>query len=167
MGHSLVGLAFAALAMPVGAKRKTKICLPVVFVALANLPDWPIPNWGHDRYDISHSIFVNLALILIVATCCLSIPRTRTVVSYGRVLLGAGAWLSHLLLDAFYGHGRGIATCWPIFAGRLNFAMPWFETLDLSQSMLSPHNLSVFGIELLAYFPLLVLAVVVAKFSKR
>lgn len=165
VGHSLIGLSFAAAAFPQSRDPRLQILLPISFVALANLPDWPIPNWGHDRYDISHSIFVNAALIGLVLSFWYSLSRFRSSVNLNCMLLGAGAWLSHLVLDSFYSHDRGIAIFWPFSEGRLNFPMPWFNTLDLSQSVVSRHNLSVYSIELAAYLPILVIVWVVRRIA--
>ena len=50
MGHSLVGLSLATLAtLPRRSSKRQWFGGVCIFVALANLPDWPIPNWGHDR----------------------------------------------------------------------------------------------------------------------
>ena len=163
IGHSLVGLALSTVAMPRGCSFKSKFCISFAYVALANLPDWPIPMWGHDRYDISHSVFVNAALIALLVSCWLVIPRINARAQNRIVLFGAAAWLSHLLLDSFYNHGRGIGIYWPFSDGRLVLSMPWFSTLDLDQAIYAQHNLSVFAIELVAYFPILVLTVVVRR----
>ena len=62
-----MGLSLAAFAVPVNGRASIlnwrSFGIACAFVALANLPDWPLPNWGHDRHDISHSIFVNVGLI--------------------------------------------------------------------------------------------------------
>ena len=167
VGHSLVGLAFAALAYPKNGGMKWRIGLPVAFIALASLPDWPIPNWGHDRYDISHSIFVNVALISIVVALYNLTPRLRSKIPKQCLWLGFAAWLSHLLLDSFYNHGRGVAIYWPFSKERLNLAVPCFDTLDLSQSMFSTHNMSVYMTELVAYIPLLIVAIGFRKMNHR
>ncbi len=153
VGHTIIGLAFAAVAMPSMSGPKRKLTCGVAFAAIANLPDWPIPYWGHQRYLISHSVFVNLALIGIAAVLLRRRFRAKL------ILLATGAWLSHLLLDSFYSHGQGIAIYWPVSTGRLNLAMPWFRNLDLSQSPISGHNLSVGLVELLAFAPILWAAV--------
>lgn len=167
VGHSIVGLAFAAVALPRRVNRKWLIGLPIAFVALASLPDWPIPSWGHDRYDISHSIFVNISLIGLVVLLWCMVPMFRSLIHARCLCLGAAAWLSHLLLDSFYNHSRGVAICWPFSDARLNFPIPWFNTLDLSQSIASPHNLSVYIIEFMAYLPVLIMAVGFRKLINR
>ena len=83
------------------------------------------------------------------------------------MVLGSAAWLSHLLLDSFYNHGRGIAIYWPFSDGRLNFSMPWFNTLDLSQSAISQHNLTVYWIEFVAYLLVLIIAIVIGTMVRR
>lgn len=171
MGHSLLGLAFAALALPEEVRSPKRILrsggIAFGFVALANLPDWPLPGWGHDKYHISHSLFVNLGLICI-AIAAVQMFANKTWIGGWRFLgLAALAWLSHLLLDSFYNHGRGIAIFWPMSKARLNLAMPWFANWDLSQPVVSQHNLSVFGIEFLAYSPILLAAIVVSNWLRR
>ena len=83
------------------------------------------------------------------------------------MLLGAGAWLSHLLLDSFYNHDHGVAIYWPFSDGRFNLAIPWFNTLDLSQSSISQHNLSVYTIELAAFLPVLIMSVVIGTIARQ
>jgi membrane-bound metal-dependent hydrolase YbcI (DUF457 family) len=134
VGHSLIGLSFAAVALPSVRGRNRQIGLAIAFVAIANLPDWPIPNWGHDRYDISHSFFVNLMLIVLAVSLWRAIPLFKSTIPFRCMLLGAGAWLSHLVLDSFYNHGQGIAIFWPFSDGRINFPIPWFNTCLLYTS---------------------------------
>ena len=55
------------LAAPGGWSRGKQAGLLVLFLGLAVVPDWPLPGWGHDRYAVSHSVFVNLGLILLAA----------------------------------------------------------------------------------------------------
>ena len=167
VGHSIVGLAFAVVAMPRDVGRKWLVTLPVAFISLASLPDWPMPSWGHDRYDISHSIFVNISLVSMVILLWCVVPSFRSAVGARCLCLGAGAWLSHLLLDSFYNHGRGVPIYWPYSDARLNFAMPWFNTIDLSQSIASSHNLSVYFVEFVAYLPVLIMAVGFRKLITR
>jgi len=167
VGHSLVGLAFAAFAFPESRDLRFRTGLAIVFVAFANLPDWPIPHWGHDRYDISHSIYVNITLIALALLIRRFTSKLKTGMTLSCMLLAAGAWFSHLLLDSFYNHGRGVGIYWPFSDGKLNFAMPWFNTLDLSQSITSRHNLMVYAIEFFAYFPVLVVAWLIAATVRR
>jgi len=69
------------------------------------------------------------------------------------VACGIAAWLSHLLLDSFYNHGRGIAIYWPLSEGRFELSMPWFSTLHGSWA-LDDHTARVVAIELAFYSPL-------------
>ncbi len=149
VGHSLTGLAIGALATRGWRPRDRAIAL-AGFVVLANLPDAPLPGWGHDAYHVSHSLAVTLALI---ATAGWSLRR---VVPTRLLLAGGMAWLSHLLLDSFYNHGLGIEIGWPITSYRLNLPIPWLQTLELSQSAWSERNLSVGLLEALTFGPFLI-----------
>ena len=171
IGHSLMGLSFAAFVVPVNGKASIlnwrSFGIACAFVALANLPDWPLPNWGHDRYDISHSIFVNLGLIVSVILLAKVFAKRRWFCRNRFLALAMLAWLSHLPLDTFYNHGNGLGLFWPVSQQRLSLAMPWFGNWDLSQPVTSPHNLSVFGNEFLAYFPILLGALLISFKVRR
>jgi membrane-bound metal-dependent hydrolase YbcI (DUF457 family) len=133
---------------------------------LANIPDLPLPHWGHRSYRVSHSLFVN-SLFLIAVLPAAFWPRARTAVGGWRVLAGgAAAWLSHLLLDSFYNHARGVAIFWPFGPGRLRLPMPWFSTLDTSR-LLAPHNLRVAAIETAFYGGLLLACVLLRRWWMR
>ena len=166
IGHSLMGLSLAAFAVPVNGRASIlnwrNFGIACAFVALANLPDWPLPNWGHDRYDISHSVFVNVGLIGLVVVLAKVFAKGSWFCRNRFLVLAAMAWLSHLLLDTFYNHGQGIGLFWPVSKQKLSLALPWFENWDLSQPVTAPDNLSVFGIEFLAYFPVLLVALFVS-----
>jgi hypothetical protein len=126
VGHTLTGLALGIASLPSSAS-KTRWALPLgIFVVLANIPDIPLPFWGHGRYDISHSIFVNLFL------------STLALLAFGRfcgnrvgrpVGFGIIAWFSHLLLDTFYNHGLGVGIFWPFSTATLAFPIPWFSVV--------------------------------------
>ena len=162
VGHSLMGMAIAVACLPSDFSKTARTIGFLSFIVLANLPDAPLSGWGHDRYDISHSLFVNscfIALFILGASiwCQGQWSWTRE----WRVAVGAAsAWLSHLLLDTFYNHGRGLAMFWPVSEAHLALPIPWFKTLHGSSSPFIRHSMNVFGIECLAYgtFLLLVLA---------
>ena len=120
-----------------------------------------------DRYDISHSVFVNVGLIGLVVVLAKVFAKGSWFCRSRFLMLAAMAWLSHLLLDTFYNHGQGIGLFWPISNQRLSLAMPWFDNWDLSQPVSSSHNLSVFGIEFLAYFPILLGALFISFKLRR
>ena len=159
VGHSLTGAAFAMLAMPRHSSRKSKAVIVTCYLLVANLPDYQLPFWGHERYHISHSVFVNLLLILPLALVLCLWPRARQRTGGVRVIaLGAVAWLSHLVLDSFYNHGLGIAIFWPVSSARLALPMPWFSTLRQPLPHVDAHALRVYAIELAFYGGIFVLA---------
>lgn len=158
VGHTLTGIAMGALAVPRNETRTYKWVVFNAFGLLANLPDLPLPGWGHSAYHVSHSLFVNLALIAAVGAGLALWPAARERLGW-RVALALGAvWLSHLLLDSFYNHGNGIGIFWPLSDAHLNLPIPWFSTVELDPWN-TAHNLRVFAIELAFYGALLVAAV--------
>lgn len=157
-GHSLTGIALGVLAIPGGWPRRSAAALLLAFVFLANMPDLPTPGWGHDRYDISHSIFVNAAIIALVMAVLMGWKAAWRRVGGARVVaFGVAAWVSHLLLDSFYNHGNGIAIFWPFSEGRLELSMPWFSTLRGGWAW-DAHTARVVAMELAFYIPLVAVA---------
>lgn len=151
VGHSLAGASLAVLVVPSAWRNRQQAALVAGFVVLANLPDLPVPYWGHDRYEVSHSLFVTLGL-LGVGYLGLLLPVCRRLRTAPWVWGGGGlAWLSHLLLDTFYNHGKGLAVFWPFGTARVSLALPWFETLGQPLWQIDAHLVRVLGIELLAY----------------
>ena len=154
VGHSLLGSSLGALVIPRSWPRRPKLLAFGVLALLAGGPDLPAPLWGHSRYLISHSLFVNLGLMVGVAAVAAASSRLRGAVG-GWPLLGAGAaaWLSHLLLDSFYSHGKGVRIFWPLSPDSLNLSMPWFDVL---QPGIPPAAaLRIFAIEFAFYGSLL------------
>jgi len=127
-----------------------------VFAMLADIPDFPLPGWGHYEYRVSHSIFVNGGLIAIVLLGLAAARMGKGLRISKRVVAGGVvAWLSHFLLDSMYNHGHGIAIYWPLAPGSLVLPVPWFSTLEHSPPPLNAHTLCVFAIELVCYSLLL------------
>jgi hypothetical protein len=154
VGHSLVGLSFGALAIPRSWRGRPKALAFGVFGLLAGGPDLPAPSWGHSEYLVSHSIFVNLALVAVVAALAAASPRLRSALGgWPVVCAGAAAWLSHLLLDSFYSHGKGIRIFWPLSLDALSLPVPWFDVLYLG---IPGHAaLEIFAVEFAFYGALL------------
>jgi hypothetical protein len=162
VGHTLTGVAIGVLCLPKHTTTPWKIFYFAFFMILPNIPDIPIRNWGHDRYDISHSLFVNLLFIMIFLIFLGIFTHIRTRIGNYCVMVGGSfAWLSHLLLDSFYNHGKGIAIYWPFSQARLVFPIPWFSVLPSSPPPFTPQILRIYLIELLAYFPVLFVAILI------
>lgn len=152
VGHCLIGASIALFAIPQGSSPKRRILTISAFLFLANVPDIKLPGWGHDRYDISHSIFSIGTMGAILVALTLFSPAIRRRIGGLQVsLLGALAMLSHLLLDSMYNHGKGIAIFWPVSDARLNLALPWFATLKTSLPAITAHSVRVMAIELVFY----------------
>lgn len=161
IGHSLVGASLAQATIPAGASWKQWAFIVNLYVLVAFFPDLPFPGWGHFRYYFSHSLFVNLALIIPLTLLGCYYRFRKNFASYPLLLGAAVAWLSHFPLDAMYNHGRGVAIYWPFAEAALNLPLPWFVTLDMSQPLTSAYNMRVFQVEALFYLPVLAVAMLV------
>lgn len=160
VGHTLTGLTIAVLVLPRDVSTKRRLVTMGSFALLANLPDLPFPGWGHERYDISHSVFVIGGILWLTLLFALLIGPVARIAGGRRILFaGAGACLSHLLLDTLYNHGFGLAMFWPFSEARLALPVPWFETLKTSLPAITMHSIRVFLIELACYGPIFLAAV--------
>ena len=160
VGHSLTGLAIGMFAVRSSWPLFVKILVVFHFGWLAYIPDFPFPGWGHNNYLISHSIFVNLAIVGVVAAVLAVWRRVREVIGYQRIVLcGTGAWLSHLLLDSFYNHGIGIRIYWPFSDARFALPIPWLGAIRPPPQLFTLHNLYIFFVEFVTFFPLFALSI--------
>jgi hypothetical protein len=168
IGHSITGAAMAAAFKPSGISLRAKILCCVAFAVSANVPDFRLPGWGHERYDISHSIFVNLALI-IVLTIPFVLNRSLCQKVGGRIVVAGAAlaWLSHLLLDTFYNHGQGIALFWPLSSAAVALPIPWFETASQGLPYFESHTARVWAIEFVSYGTVFLLIVGIRLFVNK
>ncbi|MBN2392967.1 MAG: metal-dependent hydrolase [Anaerolineae bacterium] len=168
VGHSLTAITIGVVTVPETSPARVKTLYYAALVVLANVPDFPFTGWGHDAYRVSHSIFVNLALIVF----CLSIGvfawrLSHRVVRWRMVLGGVAAWLSHLLLDSMYNHGKGIAIFWPFSDARLALPVPWFSTLRNPRPFTDWQTLHVAVIEFVSSGALLVAVLLVQRIIRR
>ena len=109
IGHTLTGLTIGCVVLPTRFSARSKMLTLAVFALLANVPDFRLPGWGHDRYDISHSVFVTAVGVVVLGMFAGVATRGRGILSPALLVGGGLAWYSHLLLDSFYSHGKGIA----------------------------------------------------------
>jgi hypothetical protein len=169
VGHSLFGATIAVAAAPRTMSRTARLAMMGAFVVLANVPDISVRGWGHHRYDISHSLFVNLGLIVTASMVAIFLHRARYIAVGPRIIIAGGlAWLSHLLLDSFYNHGLGIAIYWPFSSARLALPIPWFSVLHRSLPHADYHAVRVMSIELAAYGSLFLVVLLIRRaVSKR
>jgi hypothetical protein len=163
IGHSLIGATLAVLFSPALLYERRKSIIIGAFIFVAYIPDLPLPGWGHWRYHISHSVFVNLLLIGPTVLVMLYLKYAKNIGSYAIILAVPVAWLSHFVLDSLYNHGQGVGIFWPFSANKLALPVSWFSTLKATQMFLSLHNLKVFLIELLVYVPIFSVAYFVRK----
>ena len=162
--HLITGTALGVISMPKNYSKASKTIHMMIFAILADIPDWPIRNWGHDRYYFSHSVFVNLVPIFSILFIFLFIPKVRNKIGGWPVLFaGAIAWLSHMLLDSFYNHGYGIRIFWPYSEARLILPIPWFVVTPGPALPVTPEKLREVLLEFVSFIPLVVLAVTIRK----
>jgi hypothetical protein len=150
------------LCEPRQASAKRRLLQYGAFVLIANLPDLPVRGWGHDRYDISHSVVVASALFALAALVLVIWKAALVQIGGWRAFgFACAAWLSHLLLDSFYNHGQGIAIFWPLSQAHLALPIPWFSVVNPLH--LTPDVLREYLVEAASYVPLLLLAVLVKR----
>jgi len=163
VGHGIVGAACGITCMPASLSHRQKVLHLLAFIALANLPDLPVPPyWGHSLYYFSHSLFVNLAVIGVSVAIMYFlvgfVPGARDNPTYRWIILAGGlAWLSHLLLDTFYNHGKGLLMFWPLSTARLALPVPWLAVLTRPRLPLKVARILL--LELVTFAPVLFLAI--------
>jgi len=145
--------------MPAFEKSRNRLLFQVGFIAVASLPDWPIPGLGHYRLDISHSVIVNggimLGLVLGLQGVGGSKLRTYRLVIAGVLL----TWLSHFLLDTLY-VDSSMALFWPVSDIGVSLPVPWLKTMPHVPPPIDRRILLIFGYEALTFLPLFILAVI-------
>ena len=163
IGHSVTGLSIAVLILPKGRSLIWYLLVGHFFVFFANIPDFPLKNWGHASYHVSHSIFVTGLLASFLLLLLLN-PAFKRQIGAKIVFWWSITWLSHMLLDSFYNHGRGIGIFWPFSDAHLAFPLPWFETLTWPPKTME--NRQIFLTELRFYGALLLVCVWIRSRSK-
>ena len=158
IGHSLIGATLAVLFSPAVLYARRKVIIIGAFIFVAYILVLPLPGWGHWQYHISHSVFVNLLLIVPTVLVMLYLKYAKNVGSYAIIFAVTVAWLSHFVLDSLYNHGQGIGIYWPFSDNKLALPISWFSTLQATPAVFSVHNLKVIFIELLAYVPIFLVA---------
>jgi hypothetical protein len=170
VGHMLTGTAIGVVAMPDYPRTRQKTIFLVVFALLATVPDWPFRNWGHAKYYVSHSLFINLLLISFIWTILFIVPRIWKkfslippirALSWQVLLCGSLAWMSHLLLDTFYNHKKGLAIFWPLSSTRVALPIPWLAVVSRPFLPVTTGNLRIILLDFLTFFPLVVFAIVI------
>jgi membrane-bound metal-dependent hydrolase YbcI (DUF457 family) len=165
VGHSLMGLSIGVLCLPRATHPMRTVTTLATFILLASAPDIPLTGWGHNRYRISHSIFVTCALLAAALGFLVLRPRLRHWLGDWRVAFaGAACWVSHLLLDCLYNHGIGIALFWPFSDARLNLALPWFAVLGREGG---PSAMSIYTVEGLFYGGILLACIAIRRRGRR
>ena len=164
VGHALTGAAFGVLCLPDNASSVRKAAHLAAFMALSLVPDFAIRNWGHDRYYVSHSLFINLLLIATIVLLLAVLKDLRVKLGGWKVITGGSlAWLSHLLLDSFYNHGKGVAIFWPFSKARLVLPLPWLSVVTHLPPPITPELIRIFLIEFATFFPLIMLAILIRR----
>ena len=165
LGHSLVGASVGWLCMPALDKAGKRFLFLAGIIAVASLPDWPIPGWGHDRLEISHSVIVNggVMLGLVLGVRGLAGP------TYKRYRLATGGvlavWGSHFLMDTLYADSS-MVLFWPLSDAAVSLPVPWLKTMPHVPPPFDHRILEILLFEALTFAPLLVLAIWIRRRSR-
>ncbi len=157
LGHSLTGLAALTFCLPLRLGWLGRLGWAILFIALASIPDWPLPFWGHRQLAVSHSLWGNLALCAALAALSWRLVPRRF--NRARIMACAAiAWLSHLLLDTLYGDLPGVAIYWPFSNALASLPLPWLKSLAQVPPPFDPAVIRIMLLEALTFAPLVVLA---------
>jgi membrane-bound metal-dependent hydrolase YbcI (DUF457 family) len=157
----MVGVSAALVGMPPSMSFWRWVLALNIFILMSYLPDLPLPLWGHANYFVSHSLFVNVLFMTACFIAWVAIAALRRSVPSRLFVAGIAAWGSHFLLDALYKGTDGVAVFWPFSDAVLNLPLPWFDYFVPSLGVFHAQNLRVFGIEAVAYLPILLIAVTI------
>lgn len=169
VGHSLIGATVGVALWPQFEGRKQRLVVLLGMIAAANIPDLPLPFWGHTSYRVSHSVFSGLVVATIIFLAMQASPLGRNRRKLNMVFWAATlALVSHYLLDTLYNHGKGLPMFWPFSDVRVALPIPWFAHMD-GVNVLSWHNLQIGLVELAAFgtLSLMVLALVLPWQRRR
>jgi hypothetical protein len=160
VGHILTGATIGVACMPEQKPLRWRFVYFLIFILLAVIPDIKIKYWGHDRYYISHSLFTN---VLAMFGVILFLSRRKGLIDElgGRMIVVGGglAWLSHLFLDTFYNHGKGLAMFWPISEARLALPIAWFSVVKNIPPPMTWETARILLIEFVCYGALLLIVI--------
>jgi hypothetical protein len=162
VGHSLVGLGFAAAASPKEG-RKHAVSTAVLFVLFANFPDFAfriIP------YYESHNLITVLVILTFATLWFWRIRRRGCAAEWKLVLLGNLAVLSHLLLDTFYNHGKGLILFWPFSDVRTAFPIPWLAVMQAPFFPINEGHVRIWLLEFVTFAPFLFLILLMEYLRK-
>jgi hypothetical protein len=164
VGHVLTGVTIGVVCIPERKSPRWRFIYYIVFSLLALVPDFKIRYWGHDRYYISHSVFTNLLAIMIVILLLTSRKGLIDRLGGWSVVIGGSlAWMSHLLLDTFYNHGKGLAMFWPISDARLALPIVWFSVVKHIPPPMTWETARILLIEFVCYGTLLLCVVLLKR----
>ena len=162
-----MGISIGVLCMGRFKSRTRLVVSLAVLAVMANIPDIGFAHWGHYCYRVSHSIFVNMGLMLVLACIVGLSHKIRRAIGGWRIFAcGLAGWSSHFLLDSLYNHGRGIAAFRPVSRARLAFPLPWFNVLRGGWA-LDIYTLKIVVVETLFYGGLLVICLLLRRFFAK
>jgi membrane-bound metal-dependent hydrolase YbcI (DUF457 family) len=164
VGHTLVGLTLRNLATPAPASKRRLLVEALSFTALANLPDWSFPGWGHDAYHVSHSAPVLMLLMLELTAPGILVLRKLYTPKWSAIVWAGlcAAVLSHVLLDSLYADGSGLAMFWPLSEARVHLPISWFHHLKTVDGI-TLYNIRVLALEGLFYSAVLAASVLARR----
>ena len=163
LGHIIIGGSIGLLSVPRTKMMWRHLIIIIAIIAIANIPDWPLPGWGQHRLAYSHSLFVNMVVLGCIAMIWirgagLVVARRHAMIMTGAIL----AWLSHFLLDMLYGDS-GVAILWPFSSAKLSLPVPWLHTMPHVPPPFDPVISKIFLMELLTFSPFLIAAMLIRK----
>jgi membrane-bound metal-dependent hydrolase YbcI (DUF457 family) len=138
----------------------------IAFIAISNIPDWPLPIWGHRHLAVSHSLWVNLILCTTLAALLWKYRPDK--IESPTVFIAAGlAWLSHFVLDTLYDDLPGVAIYWPFSDSLATLPLPWLNTLAHVPPPFDSQVIKILCFEFITFSPLILLAYGLRRIWRR
>lgn len=161
VGHSIMGLALGTVFMPRVLSKWAARGFLVLMAAMACLPDWRVPFHRQlFNYNHHHSLLVNCIILAGIAGAMALAGMLKSRRGWLILVAISAAVLSHLLMDSFYSHAKGVQIAWPLGSYRLALPIPWLH-VQTNPGSLDWFHIRIRLIEILTFGPLLGAAIII------
>lgn len=146
IAHSATGFVISRIATRMGTPTLSSVnphAVILVAVGLSLLPDLDsvlgllLGDFGRYHNNASHSLFVGLAIAVVVGLLAVSSGRAGFLQGF---FVALACFQLHVIMD-FFTVGRGVMAFWPLTAQRFSSPLPLFYGLRWSDGWFSQRHL--------------------------